>query len=65
MKAKFYTQFQVEQASNHRDNVFSGIVELNGGDPASVDAAQIERMLADSFDLNIDHLSLVSWHRLH
>lgn len=65
MRTKFYTQFQVEEAGSSRDNVFSGIVELKGEDPAAVDAAVIESLLAARFDLDIELLSLVSWHRLH
>ncbi|MEL6868192.1 MAG: hypothetical protein AAFO81_00190 [Pseudomonadota bacterium] len=65
MVTKFYTQFQVDASSMHRNNVFSGIVELKRGDPAGISAVDIEHMLAERFDLDIDQLSLVNWYRLH
>ena len=65
MPMKFYTQFQVDDGSYDRSHLFSGIVELDGGRSKDVSEAQIQYLLAKNFDIEYEHVQLVSWCRLH
>lgn len=65
MQMKFYTQFQVEDGQFKDSNLFSGIVELRAARGKDVSESQLQRLLSQNFDIDYEHVHLVSWCRLH
>jgi hypothetical protein len=65
MSAKYYTQFILTDAHYRGGNEFSGVIELSQPMDMDSDAADIEAVLAQNFDLRRNAVKLVSWSRLH
>ncbi|MEJ2129290.1 MAG: hypothetical protein P8X81_10645 [Woeseiaceae bacterium] len=65
MSAKYYTQFILTDAQYRGGNEFSGVIELSQPMDMDSDAADIEAILAQNFDLRRNAVKLVSWSRLH
>lgn len=65
MPMKFYTQFEVYDGQYRDSNLFSGIVELQARRGREVSEAQLQLLLAQNFDIDYEHVHLVSWCRLH
>lgn len=65
MESKYYTQFKVDDPNLKQANLFSGIVELRHSPGRDVSEAELQVLLAKNFDIDIAHVRLVSWSRLH
>lgn len=65
MPMKFYTQFEVDDGQFKDSNLFSGIVELQSARGRDISEAQLQYLLAKNFDIDFEHVHLVSWCRLH
>ena len=65
MSAKYYTQFILTDTQYRGGNEFSGVIELSQPMDMDSDAADIEAVLAQNFDLRRNAVKLVSWSRLH
>ncbi|MEM7763462.1 MAG: hypothetical protein AAF290_05235 [Pseudomonadota bacterium] len=62
---KFYTQFQVDDGRFKDSNLFSGIVELQATTAGDVCESDLQFLLSQNFDLEYEHVQLVSWSQLH
>ena len=66
MGTKYYTRFLLQTVDQDSVDEYSGVVELHSARQAVMDTAEIEKLLAQSFDLDTsDQIRLLNWSPLH
>lgn len=65
MRAKYYTRFLLRSGEQSCADEYSGVVELNHGADQLLDPTDIEALLAQNFQMEVEHVELLNWSRLH
>ncbi len=66
MGTKYYTRFLLQTVDEDSVDEYSGVVELHSARQAVLDTVEIEKLLAQSFDLDAsDQIRLLNWSPLH
>lgn len=65
MRAKYYTRFLLRSSEQSCADEYSGVVELNHDCDQLLEAATIEALLAQNFQMEAEHVELLNWSRLH
>jgi len=65
MRTKYYTQFLLRSAEECEADEYSGVVEVRHTDDQVLEAAEIETLLAQNFEIDVENVELLNWSRLH
>ena len=67
MRTKYYTQFLLRSAEPHEAEAdeYSGVVEVKHTNDQVLEAAEIETLLAQNFEIDVENVELLNWSRLH
>ncbi len=65
MRTKYYTQFLLRSAEQCEADEYSGVVEVRHTNDQVLEAAEIETLLAQNFEIDVENVELLNWSRLH
>jgi hypothetical protein len=65
MRAKYYTRFLLRSTEETVADEYSGVVELNHDGGQILESTEIEELLAQNFQMEVEHVELLNWSRLH
>jgi hypothetical protein len=65
MLTKYYTQFLLRSAEQFEADEYSGVVEVKHTNDQVLEAAEIETLLAQNFEIDVENVELLNWSRLH
>jgi len=65
MRTKYYTQFLLRSAEQSEADEYSGVVEVKHTNDQVLEAAEIETLLAQNFEIDVENVELLNWSRLH
>jgi len=65
MSAKYYTHFIAQQDGAIEFSEYRGVVELLGKSGRVQGDREIAKVLARSFDLEVEDIQVLQWHQLH
>jgi hypothetical protein len=65
MATKYYTRFLLQTLDQADVDEYSGVVEVKSAPDTTLEASQIEALLASSFDLESEQIQLLNWSPLH
>ena len=65
MSAKYYTHFIAQQDGAIEFSEYRGVVELLGKSGRVHGDREIAKVLARSFDLEVEDIQVLQWHQLH
>ena len=65
MATKYYTRFLLQTLDQTDVDEYSGVVEVKSAPDTTLEASQIEALLASSFDLESGQIQLLNWSPLH
>ena len=65
MGTKYYTRFLLQDSDHLAADEYSGVVELQANTESVLEPQEIEALLANSFDMECEHIQLLNWSPLH
>jgi hypothetical protein len=65
MRAKYYTRFLLRSSEHAVADEYSGVVELSHRADQLLEPTEIEALLAQNFQMDVEHVELLNWSRLH
>ena len=65
MRTKYYTRFLLRTVEQSEADEYSGVVEVKHSTDQVLEAAEIEALLAQNFEMDTENIELLNWSRLH
>ncbi|MEL7450925.1 MAG: hypothetical protein AAFN78_17055 [Pseudomonadota bacterium] len=65
MYEKYYTHFLLSEPNASTCGEFRGVVEISRISSDDLEQAEVQRILADNFDVDAEEVTIIDWSRLH